>query len=93
IIYRQEIEQLAADPTLMVTHTLTRQQPPEWTGYRRRIDGTMLAEVAWPAAEQPLAFVCGPTSLVESVASALVELGHSALRVKTERFGPSGGTP
>ena len=92
IIYRQELEQLAADSTLMVTHTLTRRQPPDWRGHARRIDRTMLAEVAWPAAEQPLAFVCGPTSLVESVASALVDLGHDPSRIKTERFGPSGGT-
>src|SRR5262245_7447684 len=76
IIYRQELDQLAADPTLMVTHTLTRRQPPDWMGYRRRIDAAMLAKVAWPSAEQPQAFICGPTSLVESVASALVELGH-----------------
>jgi ferredoxin-NADP reductase len=48
--------------------------------------------LAWSAAEQPLAFVCGPTSLVESVGSALVELGHDPSRIKTERFGPSGGT-
>jgi len=33
IIYRQELAQLAtADPALMVTHTLTRAQPPEWAG-------------------------------------------------------------
>jgi ferredoxin-NADP reductase len=92
IIYRQELAQLAADPTLMVAHTLTRQQPPDWAGYRRRIDRAMLAEVAWPPSERPRAFVCGPTALVESVASALVELGHDPQRVKTERFGPSGGT-
>ncbi len=93
IIYRQELAQLAAaDPTLMVTHTLTRQQPPDWASYRRRIDPAMLAEVAWPPSEQPQAFVCGPTALVESVATALVQLGHTPLRVKTERFGPSGGT-
>jgi ferredoxin-NADP reductase len=93
IIYRQELAQLAAaDPTLMVTHTLTRQQPPDWASYRRRIDPAMLAEVAWPPSEQPQAFVCGPTALVESVATALVQLGHDPLRVKTERFGPSGGT-
>ena len=24
-----------ADPTLMVTHTLTRRQPPDWSGYRK----------------------------------------------------------
>ncbi len=94
IIYRQELARLsAADPMLRVVHTLTRHQPPDWSGYRRRIDRAMLVEVAWPPAERPRAFVCGPTALVETVASALVELGHAARRVKTERFGPSGGTP
>jgi len=93
IIYRQQLAQLAeAAPTLMVTHTLTRRQPPDWSGYRRRIDRAMLVDVAWPPSEQPQAFVCGPTTLVETVASALVELGHEARRVKTERFGASGGT-
>jgi len=42
---------------------------------------------------QAQAFVCGPTVLVETVASALVELGYAPQRVKTERFGPSGVTP
>jgi ferredoxin-NADP reductase len=94
IIYRQELEQLsAADPTLTVIHTLTRRQPPEWTGQRRRIDRSMLAELVWPASAKPQAFVCGPTALVEAVATALVDLGHDSLRIKTERFGPSGGTP
>jgi ferredoxin-NADP reductase len=93
IIYRRELAQLAAgDPALMVTHTLTRSQPPQWDGHRRRIDRAMLAEVAWPPSAKPRAFVCGPTSLVESVASLLVELGYDPLCVKTERFGPSGGT-
>jgi ferredoxin-NADP reductase len=93
IIYRQELAQLsAADPTLTVVQTLTRRQPPGWTGYGRRIDRAMLAEVAWPPSTQPRAFVCGPTALVETVASALVDVGHDPLRVKTERFGSSGGT-
>ena len=93
IIYRQELAQLAAaDPTLVVRHTLTRRQPPDWVGYRRRIDRAMLAEVIWPPSEQPQAFVCGPTPLVETVASALVDLGYDPLHIKTERFGPSGGT-
>jgi ferredoxin-NADP reductase len=51
----------------------------------------MLAEVAWPAAENPLAFVCGPTPFVEVVAEALVALGYEPARIRTERFGPTGG--
>ena len=90
IIYREELARLAADKTLEVVHTLTRAQPPGWTGYRRRIDEAMLAEVAWPPAARPLVYVCGPTRLVEAVASTLVGLGYEPARVKTERFGPTG---
>jgi len=52
----------------------------------------MLAEVAWPPGERPHVFVCGPTPLVEAAAAALVELGHDPALVKTERFGPTGGS-
>ena len=93
IIYHDELARLAAnDDTLEVVHTLTREQPAGWKGLTRRIDRTMLSEVAWPASEQPRVFICGPTPLVESVAATLVELGHHPGLVKTERFGPTGGT-
>jgi ferredoxin-NADP reductase len=92
VIFRAELERLAATADgLQVVHTLTRAQPSGWTGYRRRIDRDMLAEVAWPRELHPIAYVCGPTPLVESVAEALVHLGHEASRVRTERFGPTGG--
>src|SRR5215216_4242595 len=92
IIYRKELEDLAArEGSLEVIHTLTRSRPQGWSGYDRRIDAEMLAEVAWPPDESPLAFVCGPTPLVEAVATALVGLGHAPARVKTERFGATGG--
>ena len=92
VIYRDELARLVEnDPSLEVTHTLTREQPQGWAGFRRRIDRMMLAEVAWPPAERPHIFVCGPTLLVEAVATALVALGHDPARVKTERFGPTGG--
>jgi ferredoxin-NADP reductase len=53
----------------------------------------MLAEVAWPAADRPLCYVCGPTGFVETAAAALVGLGHEPALIKTERFGPTGGRP
>ena len=91
IIYRKELERLASqDDSLVVIHALTRSRPEGWPGYARRIDAEMLREVAWSPDERPLAFVCGPTSFVEA-ATALVELGHAPARVKTERFGPTGG--
>ena len=51
----------------------------------------MLAEVGFPPAAAPKVFVCGPTTMVETVAEALVGLGHEPGRVKTERFGATGG--
>jgi len=89
VIYRSELD-ADASGGVTVCHTLTRSQPQGWTGYARRVDAQMLAEVAWPAADKPLAYVCGPTSFVEAVASGLVGLGYPAGRVKTERFGATG---
>jgi ferredoxin-NADP reductase len=93
VIYRDELARLTEmDAALEVRHTLTREQPQRWSGFRRRIDRAMLEEVAWPPGEKPHVFVCGPTPLVESVAQTLVELGHEPARIKTERFGPTGGS-
>jgi ferredoxin-NADP reductase len=88
VIYSSELD-LPADG-VEVIYTLTRSQPRVWQGYARRVDARMLAEVAWPAGQGPLAYVCGPTSFVESVATGLVGLGYPAGRVKTERFGATG---
>src|SRR5204863_6002694 len=90
VIYRDELTSAAADRNVDVRFTLTREQPDGWSGYRRRIDSEMLADVAWPPAERPLAYICGPTAFVEVAATGLVELGHEETgRVKTERFGPT----
>ena len=91
IIYRDELDLAARDEMLDVCYTLTRRQPPGWTGYARRVDADLLRGVAWPAQDRPLAYVCGPTSFVETVATGLVGLGYDPARVKTERFGPTGG--
>jgi len=90
VIYRPELD---AEPDgVQVIFTLTRQQPAGWTGYARRVDQAMINDVAWPVAQAPLAYVCGPTNFVEAVAADLVALGYPPLRVKTERFGAT-GTP
>ncbi len=88
VIYRDELSR--PEPGVSVIHTLTRSHPDGWTGYTRRVDAAMLAEVAFRAAEGALAYVCGPTNFVEAVAAGLVRLGYPAGRVKTERFGATG---
>lgn len=83
VIYRAELDELNAD----VVHTLTRRQPAGWSGYARRVDADMLRDVQFPPDQSPRVFVCGPTSFVETVADALVGLGHRPGRIRTERFG------
>ena len=90
VIYRDELQRLMGGG-LTVVHTLTRSQPAGWTGYSRRVDAAMLDEVGPASHKRPLVYVCGPTPFVEAVAQALVGLGHDPQRVRTERFGPTGG--
>jgi ferredoxin-NADP reductase len=93
VIYRDELDRLVrSSTTLEVAYTLTRAQPPGWTGYSRRIDTDMLREVAWPPDQGPLMFICGPTPFVETAAASLVLLRYEPGRIKTERFGPTGET-
>jgi ferredoxin-NADP reductase len=92
VIYREELDRLAAaNDGLSVAHTLTRSQPSGWKGYARRVDAGMIADVAWPAADDPCVFICGPTSFVEAAAQLLVDHGYDPAWIKTERFGATGG--
>jgi ferredoxin-NADP reductase len=92
VIYARELEELAErDDGLEVFLTLTREQPPGWEGYSRRVDVELMREVAWKPSDRPVVFVCGSTGFVEAAAGALVELGHDPLRIRTERFGATGG--
>jgi ferredoxin-NADP reductase len=91
VIYAPELDRLDGMDGVEVIHTFTRAQPDGWAGYARRIDEAMLADVAWPASDRPVAYVCGPTRLVETVADALLAVGYGPAAVRTERFGPTGG--
>jgi ferredoxin-NADP reductase len=90
VIYRDELADLNDTGDIDIHHTLTRAQPAGWSGYARRIDRDMLAEVSWSPEQRPLVYICGPTSFVETAAVALVDLGHDPGLIRTERFGPTG---
>jgi ferredoxin-NADP reductase len=91
LIYRSELDALAAnDEQFDRCYTLTRAQPPGWSGYRRRVDAQMLREVAFPPAANPAIYICGPTPFVETASSLLLELGYDPAHIRTERFGPTG---
>jgi ferredoxin-NADP reductase len=87
VIYRDELSRIGGHDGIEVRLTLTREQPEEWRGFRRRVDQKLLDAVGWPPRQRPLVYVCGPTGFVETTASALVALGHEPGRIRTERFG------
>jgi ferredoxin-NADP reductase len=90
VIYVDELTMLnASEQGIEVIYTYTRLPPPGWAGFDRRIDADILHAVSWPLTSHPRIYVCGPTSFVETAATALVALGHDHSQVKTERFGPS----
>ena len=93
VIYRDELDRLVASGTgLEVILTLTREQPQAWTGFHRRIDPEMLSAVAWPPAAAAIDLrLRSDAARRDRPRTSLVNLGHEPARIKTERFGPTGG--
>ena len=98
IIYRDELNEMdAEDAKLTVLHTLTRHQPPAWTGRSRRVDLELMRDalatldsLATDDSGEVVTYICGPSDFVENSAQYAVELGIAPENVKTERFGPTG---
>jgi ferredoxin-NADP reductase len=57
-----------------------------WHGYAVPIDRALLEAAAWPPERRPLAYIAGARAFVEEAASALLDLGYAADRVKAQRF-------
>jgi ferredoxin-NADP reductase len=90
VLYRQELLSVASHEDVGLHIALTRAWPEDWQGHRGRLTPELLRDVAWPPEERPLIYICGPTGFVEAIAGQLVEAGHDPIRIRTERFGPTG---
>jgi len=91
LIYRDELAAMADDAAVEVTYAWTRRTPDAWPAPPARIDAELVSKSTWPVADAPTSFVCGPTGFVETAAALLTDAGHDPRRVRTERFGPTGG--
>jgi ferredoxin-NADP reductase len=93
VIYAAELRRRAAeDQGLKIAYAYTRATPAGWSKPPGRINAAFLSEAALSAAQNPACYICGPTGFVESVAALLEQAGYDPRRIKTERFGPTGGT-
>ena len=92
VIYAAELrDRAAAGNGLGVSYAYTRRAPQGWSRPPRRVDAELIGVATWPSGDRPTCYVCGPTPFVESVAGLLTRAGHEPARIRTERFGPSGG--
>ena len=89
VVGRDELSDPPAGVSVDVT--LTRGVPAGWTGLTGRVDAAVLAARTFPPDRHPHVLVCGPTTFVEVVALAMEALGHQSGRIRTERFGATGG--
>jgi ferredoxin-NADP reductase len=88
VFFAGELAELEkSSPNLEVTWVYTRQTPEGWPEPAGRVSRAALVAHTFAVADNAQVFICGPTGFVEAVANLLVELGHTAASIKTERFG------
>ena len=84
--FRDELAALVG-PSFAVDYVYTRQAPEGWAGQVGRLTKDALASVTFAPDERARVFVCGSTAFAETVVGWLLELGHGARDILTERFG------
>jgi ferredoxin-NADP reductase len=91
LYYADELQELSSEPGGLALTVVYTRTAPENSGIRpQRIDARIVEANAFPVAQNPEAYVCGPTSFVEAVSDLLTAAGYDSKRVRTERFGPTG---
>lgn len=92
VFYRDELQAIADRvDSVTVKYAYTRATPRDWPRPPARIDASVIAETTWSSKLIPTCYVCGPTSFVETTAALLLACGNRPDKIKTERFGPTGG--
>lgn len=92
VFYRDELRSLADQGnSVAVTFAYTRSAPPGWSRPPGRIDAGLISSATWPSDFVPTSYICGPTPFVEGAAGLLSACGHAPNKIRTERFGPTGG--
>jgi ferredoxin-NADP reductase len=92
VFYRDELQAICdRGDFVTLTYAYTRATPKAWPRPPGRVDASIIAETTWSPRLIPTCYVCGPTSFVEATAALLVTCGNRPDKIRTERFGPTGG--
>ncbi|MGO4678385.1 FAD-binding oxidoreductase [Microbacterium sp. 2MCAF23] len=88
VFFAEELEAAAKGPVPFVAdYVYTRRAPAGSDEPVGRITRERVAVATFGPESEPLIYVCGATAFVERVASWLVDLGHDARAIRTERYG------
>lgn len=85
--FRDELSR--PSPNVLTAWHYTRTAPPGWPHPPHRLTAEDLKKKVLPPEKGPLTYICGPTGFVETVSRTLINLGHAANYIRTERFGGS----
>jgi ferredoxin-NADP reductase len=86
-LYAQELdERMQRSDGLEVTWIYTRKAPAQSARPPGRLSADDIKD-ALTIEPGVRCYVCGPTGFVESVATLLLDTGHDAAQIRTERFG------
>lgn len=86
VYFRDELTALEG-ASFAVDYVYTREAPQGWGGTVGRLTRDSLVSTMIAPHERPRIFVCGATGFVETVVAWLLELGHTARDILTERYG------
>ena len=89
VLFRDELLELKRSiPDFALALALTREPEMRSSDFNRRIDATMVADVAARLPVSPgSVFVCGSNAFVDIAADAALALGLESRLIKTERYG------
>jgi len=87
-LYRDELLRLERDDAaLRLEWAYSRETPGGWSAPPARLDRGRTVAAVFPPEVGAEIYVCGASPFVESVTQWLVEAGHLADHIKTERYG------
>ena len=93
VFYRTELEALSTTASFVIAnYAFTRAVPTDWPRPPGRVDQDLIASATWPASVGATCYVCGSTGFVESAAELLIRAGNRRDKIRTERFGATGGS-
>jgi ferredoxin-NADP reductase len=94
VIYHRELAEFAqSDAGFVLRITLTGERPSGWAGPVGRIDLGMVRALTETFGGMADCFVCGREGFVEAASDLLMQAGHPADAIRTERFGATGPLP